>query len=188
MSTITIRQITSRDSEHFPEALELLNRTQGRDLFKPDYLQIRTEDPYSYVLGAFQEKQLVGLGIAQVIDQFEYYKVFDSKIVAELSQKKVGSFSTLCIHESLQGKGIGQKISQLRLEWLKSQGCEVILGNSWVSGLAHTSNRVFEKMGFKPVKKVENFFVESSLKEPFDCPGCKLAPCRCAAILYRLNL
>lgn len=183
------RQITSADSAIFSDALELLNRTQGRDLFNPSYLDRRTSDPDSLVIGAFNDGVLVAVGVAQVLkDQFDFYSPFDPNMAAELATKVVGSFSTLCVHETFQGKGIGQEISKLRLRWLQSRACEVIVGISWVSGLAHTSDRVFEKMGFGSVKRIENFFYQSSIENPFHCPGCGDPPCTCAGILYRLDL
>jgi GNAT superfamily N-acetyltransferase len=183
-----IRPITKLDQPYFVDALELLNRTQGRDLFNSTFMERRTSDPLSFVAGAFDGKRLIGLGVAQVLHELEYYLVFDPNIVQDLSDKVVGSFSTLCVEESLQGQGIGQKISKLRMDWIKAKQCEVILGISWVSGLAHTSNRVFEKLGFKPVSQVDNFFYKSSIDNPFVCPGCGNPPCTCAAILYRLEV
>lgn len=185
--SLEIRPLSSKDSNLFPEATEILNRTQGRDLFPKNYLSELVVDPRARIFAAFIDSRLMGLGVAQLITDFKYYERFDENISTELAGKIVGSFSTMAMHEDAQGKGIGQKISQLRLNWLREQGCVVILGNSWVSGLKHTSDRVFEKMGFRAIKKVENFFVESSLKNPFDCPGCKVHPCSCAAILYRLG-
>lgn len=182
------REITGLDKEIFKDALELLNRTQGRDLFPPQYLDRRIADPLSFVVGAFDGEKILAVGIASVLHELDFYLPFDPEIVSDLSQRVVGSFSTLCVTEALQGKGIGQKLSQMRLEWLRERGCGVILGISWVSGLAHTSDRLFEKFGFRYVKKVENFFYKSSIDAPFVCPGCGDPPCTCSAILYRLDL
>jgi GNAT superfamily N-acetyltransferase len=183
-----IRQMTINDAPYFQEALELLNRTQGRDLFNPTYMDRRVNDPLSYVVGAFEDDVLIALGVAQILHELEFYLSFDPQIVNDLSDHVVGSFSTLCVSEKYQGKGIGQLISHKRLELLKESGCEVVLGISWVSSMAHTSNRVFEKMGFKAVKKIDDFFYKSSLENPFICPACGEPPCTCPGILYRLNL
>lgn len=185
---ITVRQITIQDSKIFSACLELLNRTQGRGLFSPQYMDIRTQDPKTYVVGAFQNNELVALAMAQIIDKYDYYLPFDPNIQSKLQDKTVGSFSTLCVLESLQGKGLGQKLSHARLDWLKKKNCDVVIGVSWVSGLAHTSNRVFEKLGFKAIKKVDDFYGPSSLENPFECPGCHKAPCVCSAVLYLLQL
>ncbi len=182
------RQLTSSDKAYFSEAVELLNRTQGRDLFPIDYLDLRTHDENSFVVAAIKNESIISVGVAQLIHDFEFYLPFDSSITTELENKKVGSFSTLCVHEDYQGKGIGQKLSQLRLQWLREKKCEVVLGVSWVSLKAHTSDRVFEKLGFRKVRRVEKFFVQWSLKKPFICPTCGNPPCECAAIMYRLEL
>ncbi len=186
--TITFRTLTISDQSYFPAGLELLNRTQGRDLFGPLYLEESVNDPQSLVVAAFDDEEIVAVGVAKLIELLEFYEAFEPGISQELSRKKVGSFSTLCVKENLQGKGIGQKISFIRLEWLKSHKCQVILGCSWVSGKSHTSDRVFTKLGFKQTAFLENAFLESSLKNPFICPGCEVQPCKCSAILFRLTL
>ena len=80
MKDLVIRQLTAQDAEYFPEGIELLNRTQGRDLFAKDYLEIRTADPKSYVVAAFQGGQIVSLGIAQIIDNYDFY-ILNQKMV-----------------------------------------------------------------------------------------------------------
>lgn len=181
-----IRALTQGDKDIFPDALELLNRTQGRGLFAPDYLSLKISSPKVCVIGAFIAGELVAVAVAEFIDNFDWYLPFDPTI-NKFNGTMAGSFSTLCVTEKLQGIGIGQALSQKRLEFLNSRNIPFILGCSWVSGLKHTSERVFEKMGFKAVKKVDNFFRELSIQKPFSCPGCKVQPCACSAVLYRLD-
>lgn len=185
---ISIRELTTKDEKYFLDGIELLNRTQGRDLFSQDYLHQKTKDPLAKVFAAFDGEKLISVGIAQLIDNYDYYLPFVPDIYEKFKNKKVGSFSTLCSHEDYQGKGIGKQISLKRLEWLKSEKCDVIVGVSWVSGLSHTSDRVFEKVGFSPVKRVDKFYIQQSIEHPFDCPGCKITPCQCSAILYMREL
>jgi GNAT superfamily N-acetyltransferase len=187
-NVFTIRQITPNDHQLFPAALELLNRTQGRDIFGPQYMSERTSDPRSFAVGAFAGTELVGVGVALLISDFEYYQPFDPKISAELKDRTVGSFSTLCVHERFRGRGLGKRLSQIRLEWLRERKCQVIVGVSWVSGLPDTSDRVFAALGFRPVSTVSQFYRDFSVKHPFSCPGCGQSPCLCSAILYRLDL
>ena len=186
--SISIRTLSKSDLPLSDLVLDLLNRTQGDGLFKKEYVERALTHPDYFTVAAFQGNSLVGVGVANLINDFEFYEPFLSDISAELKGKIVGSFSTLAIQENLQGQGIGQMISHKRLEWLKAKNCEVILGVSWVSGFAHTSDRVFKRMGFTEVKRLENFFYESSLKNPFVCPACGGPPCQCAAILFRMNL
>lgn len=186
--TYPIQELTITDQACFDEALDLLNRTQGVGLFKMDYLTKSIEDPDSYVTAIFDENKIIAISIAKVIDEFSFYEPFVPDISETLAKKTVGSFSTLCVSEEYQGKGLGMRLSLERLRWLKERNCEVIVGVSWVSGKENNSARLFEKVGFEKVKQVDDFFYESSLKNPFICPSCGNPPCKCPAILYRLNI
>lgn len=185
---IVIRQLSISDAALFPEGVRLLNRSQGEDLFAADYLDLAMADPCFYLAGAVMDGVLIGVAVACLIDNFDYYKPFQDDIDLRLAHAQVGSFATMAISQPMRGQGIGQALTRLRLEWLIAKNCDVILGVSWVSGLGHTSDRVFEKAGFHAVKKVELFYYQSSIEKPFYCPGCRVAPCTCAAILYRRDL
>jgi len=182
---ITLRKLGFADKGEAISALQLLNRTQGNGLFGPDYLEKRLDDPEKLVLAAFLDQTLVGISVVEIIREFDYYLPFEPAIAEELSRQLVGAFTTLSVLESFQGKGIGQLLSQRRVEWLVEKKCNVAVGVSWVSGLAHTSNRTFERAGFRAVKRLNDFYRLSSLEKPFDCPGCHKIPCTCAAIFYR---
>lgn len=127
---------------------------------------------------------VIGAAGAELISNYDYYLPFDANLKEKFAGKIVGSFATMTVHEKYQGLGIGQKLSLARLNWLKEMKADYIIGVSWVSGLKHTSDRVFEKMGFKPVKRVEGFYTDYAKTHPFDCPGCKAPACTCAAVMY----
>ena len=188
MEQIKIIELDINNLELLKECLDMMNRTQGQGLFDRDYLINKANSKGAIVLCAFLNKQLIGVGGAEIIDNLDYYRPFDNKIAERLKDKKIGSLCTLCVHEHFQGKGFGQQITRKRIDWLVSQGCDVILGISWVSGLPHTSDRVFQKMGFQKVQEVKEFFKEGAIKAPFDCPGCRVQPCTCSAILYECDL
>ena len=188
MEQIEITKLDINNLELLKESLDMMNRTQGEDLFDNAYLTRRANSKGAIVLCAFLKNQLVGVGCAELIDNLGYYKPFDNKIAERLKNKKIGSICSLCVLENLQGKGIGQTITQKCLDWLKEKGCDLVLGVSWVSGLTHTSNRVFQKIGFREIKEVKEFYKEGSIKHPFNCPGCKTQPCICSAVLYEYHI
>lgn len=181
---VEIRPLTAADSRYFTDGVELLNRTQGRGMFAESYLADRTADPNCLVFAGFYDGQIVAIGVTQLLQNLDYYLPFDPKIKTKLANKTVGSFSTLCVREDLQGQGIGQRISHERLKWLESRKCDAVLGVSWISGQKHTSDRVFEKLGFRLVKKVEDFYSVSPFHVNFDCPACAKIPCQCPVALY----
>ena len=139
-------------------------------------------------VAAFLGSELVAVDRVKLFSSFDYYLPFDPELPVELRVRRVASFDTLSVREDLPGRGVGGRLSQMRLECMRSQGVEVALGVSWVSGKAHTSNRTFEEAGFRAVRRVDHFSARSSLENPFDCPGCHVPPCSCSAVLYRLDL
>ena len=185
---ILIKQLSSKDQQYFPYFLDLFDRTQGRLLFLPNYFDERTKDKNSFVIGAFVDDKPVGISVAQVINDFSYYLPFDPDINKKLSGKIVGSFASASVDPKLQGHGIGKMMASKRLEWLKSMNCDIILGVSWVSGNTHTSDRVFEKSGFKIIARCDDFYVQQSYERKFICARCGAPPCTCGAIFYQLKL
>ncbi len=184
-----IRRLTPADADLFAAGVAILNDAQGSNLFPPEYLEVRTADSDSAVWVALLGEAVVGIGVAQLVREFDFYAAFDPAITTELAGQTAGSFATLAFVPQWRGRGLGQEISRERLAWLRERGCKVILGISWVSGLGHTSDRVFEKSGFRAVKRVDDFFVDWSLNKPdFVCPVCGAPPCRCSAIFYRRDL
>lgn len=181
---LKITEVTSPTDPVIEEALILLNRTQGDGLYDRDYLIQKIESSNAYLVVGSINNTLVAVGGAVIVEDFKFYTPFDSKIETRLAEKRVGSFNTLSVLETHQGKGIGQTISRERLKWLTAKDCDVILGISWVSGLRNTSNRVFEKLGFQKISEVPAFFQNGSSYQSFTCPGCGNKPCTCNAILF----
>ena len=175
------------DSKTIDSALNLMNKTQGDGLFKRDYLETKIKSPDAIVYFAFYENKVIAVGCAELINQFNYYESFEKGISKRLEKKKVGSLCTLGVDKQFQGLGIGSLITRMRLDWLKNQNINSILGISWVSGETFTSKDIFEKFHFKKINKIENFFYESSIQNPFYCPGCRVNPCVCSAILFELS-
>ncbi|MFH1728758.1 MAG: GNAT family N-acetyltransferase [Pseudomonadota bacterium] len=185
---VEIRELTSNESQLLKQAIELMNRTQGIGLFNINYLKSMIKSKSALVLGAFLGKELVGIGCAEIINNFSYYLPFDKNIESRLNKKKVGSLCSLCVRENLQSKGIGQMLSKKRIKWLETEKCNIILGVAWLSNLQHTSDRVFRKLGFKEIKEVVGFYKKDTEEHPFECPGCKKQPCICSARLYQLEI
>jgi len=184
----TIRPLHLNDQTLFPEALEILNRLQGRGLFPPHYLADRARDPESFIVAAFDGELLVGAAVAQVLANLDYQRAFGEDVIAELQNRRVGYLATMAVHEEYHRRGLGRRMSEARLEWLSEKNCEVVLGVSWVSGLKGISAPVFEHLGFTAVARREDFYVNGSIARGFVCPACGGPPCRCPAILYRKNL
>jgi GNAT superfamily N-acetyltransferase len=182
---IRIEEITNPEHPLIPEFLNIMWETQGINVGTLEGVKFSAESPKSLLLFAFFNDQLIGGAIAKVLDKdLEYYRPFSEDVYQKIMHSSTGSLSMMGLLPEFQGRGFGQILARQRLEWLRSQGCNVFVGISWVSGLAHTSNRVFEKMGFKAINQIDNFFAESSVEMNLICPVCGEPPCNCPGILY----
>jgi GNAT superfamily N-acetyltransferase len=171
-----------------PECLALLERTQGKGIFEPDYFgRCASGEGDRLLLIALLEGKLAGIATARVLPEndFDYYVPFGKEAVEQLFQQhRVGSMETASVTESLQGQGIGQELTRHRIRWLSEAGCTAVIGVLWESGLANTSDRVFTKLGFERLSQVRGFYAHDSVRRGFICPVCGSPPCRCSASLY----
>jgi GNAT superfamily N-acetyltransferase len=118
-------------------------------------------------------------------DGFDYYLPFGGDVVRDLFEHhRVGLMSTASVVEPFQGQGIGQELTRRRMRWMNEAGCTAQIAVSWESGLAHTSDRVFTKLGFKRLSQVKGFYQEDSTQRGWTCPVCGSPPCRCSASFY----
>jgi GNAT superfamily N-acetyltransferase len=174
-------------SSLFTECLALVDRTQGKGIFTLDYFERCASDSDKLLLLALIDGSLVGVAGARVLPQdgFDYYLPFGREVILDLLQHhRVGLMSTASVVEPLQGQGIGQELTRRRIQWMSDAGCTAQIAVSWESGLAHTSDRVFAKLGFKRLSQVKGFYGEDSVQRGWICPVCGPPPCRCSASFY----
>jgi GNAT superfamily N-acetyltransferase len=167
----------------FQAAAPLLNDALGPGTYTPQSVQELAEDPRVLLLGAWKDDVLVGVSGARLLDEnLSFYDAFGSG-AAVLRGKRVGSLQTSALVPAARGQGIGKRLAEARLAWLRENGCEYAVGIAWISGLAHTSRPVFERLGFVPLGESSDVFRELSTREGWSCVVCG-HPCVCPAILY----
>lgn len=187
---IDIIELKEVNDELLRSCLRIQEETQGVNVTSYEYLKDLVVSEHGLLLLAFDGEKLVGGAGAKVVTgNFGYYDAFQPGLEVELLSSKVGSLSIMGISPEYQGKGIGQRMLEQRMTWLTDvKGCEILVGISWVSGLGHTSNRVFEKKGFKAIGQIDDFFKASSVEQNLICPVCGDPPCLCPGILYLKRL
>ncbi|MEO7678171.1 MAG: GNAT family N-acetyltransferase, partial [Verrucomicrobiota bacterium] len=143
-------------------------------------------DPDQLLVLALLDGEIIGVASARRLppDGSAFYAPFGNEAVELFRQHRVGSLNCASVQETWQGRGIGSELGRRRMAWLEETGCDALVGISWESGLAHTSDRVFLRLGFKPISRVTDFYVGMSLERKFICPVCGPPPCRCAATLF----
>ncbi|MEO5803594.1 MAG: GNAT family N-acetyltransferase, partial [Verrucomicrobiota bacterium] len=182
-------EFVKADASHasfFPVCRALVDRTQGKNVFPADYYTQCIANPDQLLLLALLKGELVGVASARRLpsDGSAYYAPFGNEAVELFRQHRVGSMESASVEESWQGHGVGRELGRRRVAWLEEMGCDVIVGIAWESGSPHTSDRVFLRLGFEPLARVQDFYVNISVQRGFICPVCGPPPCRCSASLF----
>ena len=170
----------------FPACHALVNRTQGENLVTVDYFAQAISNAERLLVLALLKGELIGVATARQLpsDGFAYYAPFGKEAVELFQRHRVGSMDCASVQEPWQGQGIGCELGRRRVAWLESIGCDAIVGISWESGLPHTSDRVFLRLGFERLARVSDFYVGISIQREMICPVCGPPPCHCAASLF----
>jgi GNAT superfamily N-acetyltransferase len=168
----------------FELASRVLDDALGQGSFSPSKVEKLARDPDHHLLGARLQGELVAVASACLVSEsgHAFYQRFGSGAQA-LTGRRVGSLHASAVLPALRGKGVGSALMRARLALLQQRGCDYVVGISWLSGLAHTSEPVFVKHGFTCLGHSGELFTMLSSEQGFGCPVCG-HPYRCSAALY----
>jgi GNAT superfamily N-acetyltransferase len=169
----------------FELANALVAEALGAGWYTVQKLEAMAAAPNARLFGARDEASTL-LGVANAIrlgaEDHAFYRVFGGAADV-LEGKQVGSLSLSAVVPEMRGRGLGSALMRARLDWLREQGCNYAVGISWKSGLAHTSQTVFDRHDFTVLATSDSFFEAESQKYGHGCPVCG-SPCRCRALFY----
>jgi GNAT superfamily N-acetyltransferase len=96
------------------------------------------------------------------------------------------------VDDRYRGQGIGTELTQRRLRWLREDtDAEVAFAVAWERESGDQSAPVLQKCGFEHIGTSDFYF--ETMEERKRCPDCGIQPddgdyCRCAGLIYRLEL
>lgn len=142
------------------------------------------------VLGARGNGGLVGILLARVLDQSSA-REFETLLqnagaTRRLDLTRLGILKSIVVAAPCRGRGIGAALSGAAIERLRQAGCSTLVTVSWASGESSSAG-MFERLGFKQLARVAEFWKDDSIRRGYHCPRCG-QPCTCAAIVYVLDL
>ena len=167
----------------------LLNRELGQGLYPPGRVARDAADPTAAVWIARQgASPVVGAAVARLLipEDAHYYERFGPEAV-ELFTGTVGSYEAVSVEPHLRRRGVGRLLTQVSLEWMREQGCDVAVTLAWLSGNRDSSPELFRRLGFQEGPTLDRFYFEESLRDGWICPICG-GPCLCSATLFTLRL
>lgn len=94
---------------------------------------------------------------------------------------------SIAIDKSFERTGCATNLLQMVVNIARRQNAICCYAYLWVAAGQIPAEGVFAALGFDRVLEISDFWFQSSLKKPFDCPVCG-HPCRCSAQLVCRSL
>ena len=134
----------------------------------------------------------VGGGLVLVLDHGAAVdELPDGRFDADaLAGDRNGWLSFGVVDPAWRGQGIGRRLFDRRLEWLRSEAVDMVFGLGWERD-GDSSRPLFESRGFVPVQRFEAYYGSEDAPRTA-CPDCGVWPsddsrCRCATTLWALD-
>ncbi len=170
-------------------ARRLLNDALGAGTYRDEDVAALVRDPGYLLVAAHLGDLLVGVAGAKILapGAEPSLAAFGASNEQLGASRRLGCLDTAAVVSGYRGRGIGMRLAAARISWLRAGGVEVAYAISWMSGQAHTSARVLERLHFTRAGIAHEHFLEMSIRTGYRCPTCGF-PCRCAAVLYVKDL
>lgn len=98
----------------------------------------------------------------------------------------IGILKTCVVGVNFQKKGVGTKLTEFRINFLKEQGVKTIRSNAWfVNGYCPAQKQLMRN-GLKPIKDIRGFY-RNEHNDKFPCVQCGPS-CSCVARIFELEI
>jgi N-acetylglutamate synthase-like GNAT family acetyltransferase len=175
------------------EAAALFQDSLGKDFIRRDELKQLIQSPEAIIFAARNgENGLVGVCTATLLSKAEALLIEEKARSAglkgvHLTESRIGLLKSTAVAPSSRNRGIGLKLLESRLQWLKRQGCTSVVTLSWDSGSNESSRGLLEAAEFEAVGVLPEYWREPDGEYTFECMKCG-SPCTCSAVLMRRSL
>jgi GNAT superfamily N-acetyltransferase len=140
-----------------------------------------SEDTSEFGVVAVRNTRIVGFGICTLAGP-DYARDYVGVDVDVEPWEKTGVVHINCVRQECENQGIGSELMAHRLEYLKLNGAEGVIGVSWHRYGHKDSRPLFEKFAFQPVETIDQYYAQLDGEVPcIDCEG----ECLCDATIYR---
>lgn len=183
------RALDPEDGPTISDALEVLS-VLGEEYIPAEKLRYHARN--NIVAGAFKGDELAGVVVAYPLSP-EDFEVLKRRMGAERLESlslprdgKTGTVYALAVKKGYRrvGKGdqpgLGSRLLIYAVTRLKESGCEVLFGESWVSGSGDESKNLALRAGGELRMEVSGYWSSDG----FYCPVCNSTDCGCTALLF----
>lgn len=187
----SIRSLLLSDTDLIEQASAIYDESLGQKYIPVQDLVRYISKPEQYVvLGSISQDKLLGALIGSVLgdDESSGYdsvlQIHESGI--RLADHRVGLVKSVAVEKRFRHCGIGTHLTEEAMRQLKKLGCGAFFAVSWVSNKPDSSQGMFEKLNYRKLIRLKNYWTQDSIEQGYDCPNCG-SPCFCSAIYYFLQ-
>lgn len=181
---INYRELESSDERYFKRGIQVIKDSHAWPGVHDDQIKWFTAAKECCVFGAFKDDKLIAVALGGILpeNQYDFYSVFHSELKNSFQKNTTGVLLASAVDKSYRRKGIGTKLLDLRIKWLKDQGATQFIANSWGNKLKESSPSLFKQAGFKVLSYYCSY--DSSDLFCFLCQG----RCHCENFFFIKNL
>lgn len=184
---ITISEIKRMNSEQFTEALALLENTFGTEYILEEDLKFFLRAP-GFNKIAIQDNKVIGIILYRIMQEENFEEIFTfNKILKKngvedfnINEEDSACVDTFAVHADYRGNGIGKLLLKIAMQDLEQYNLDNIITIAWKHRGPITSDRLFNKAGFKSLAEIKGFWTVESIEKNYECPVCG-TPCVCTA-------
>ncbi|SHF53814.1 GNAT family N-acetyltransferase [Streptoalloteichus hindustanus] len=194
MSEYVIRPVQASDTDTVERMMALSDMCLGTGLGPVTRSQMLHDlaDPAFAAFAACSAKDGAVLGVAEVrvLDTERYQQLVSTLPPGTLPARKdgdrLGWLGNEAVHPSHRRRGIGGRLRDVMLDWLRDRGCTAVYTLHWLSSPTSSSLPLLVAAGFTVVGVLPEYWTPTSLEaEGSRCLHCG-PQCHCTAYLMHL--
>lgn len=136
---------------------------------------------HHFAFVALEESNVIGVVLGKVVSARELQKL--NKNTVDTAEKFVGILDLIAVHKNYRNEGIGKALFEVRLKEFEKRGIREMYLFHWVRE-EQPKAFIAEKFGFRAVQKIDNYWLEESLTEGYECGECGGDGCKCGCLVY----
>jgi len=189
LGKLEFHTIDPEDGRTISEAVDVLS-VLGQGYMPVEKLLFHTR--HHVTVGAFYQDVLVGVVVAHPLNS-EDFEILERRMGSERLQSlylprqgKTCTVDALAVRKDCRrmgngnGPGIGSRLLAEAESRLKDSGCELVFGESWVSGSGDESKSLASWSGGEFRFEVPGYWSSAGVY----CPICESTACQCTALIF----
>lgn len=132
--------------------------------------------------------QIIGFSVGAIFDQEELDSYLntsrDNLPLALQTAKKIGVLRTIAVDKQFQGRGVGTKLAEKRIQRFQKEGVTAFCAVGWEEDGNVNISGLMDYFGFKKELRIEDYWKEDSIENDYRCKSCGEPPCTCSAVIF----